>query len=129
MYVLISNEGSVILGSGTLRLRIAFITASIARITFTDNKPFQPGPSFIVTTQSTFTDYTLKENPTNFTITTPTITIVVDKETGGISYLDQSGTVLLNEPERGGKWLTAKQVYRTPSNKNIGFQTNNMTAS
>jgi alpha-D-xyloside xylohydrolase len=121
MYVLISNEGSVILGSGTLRLRIAFITASIARITFTDNKPFQPGPSLIVTTQLKFTDYTLKENPTNFTIATPVITIVVDKNTGGISYLDQTGTVLLGEPERGGKWLTAKQVYRTPSNKNTWF--------
>ena len=121
MYVLISNEGCVILGSGSLRLRIAFISATIARITFTDGKPFQPGPSLIVTTQSTFTDYTLKENPTNFTISTPTITIIVDKNTGGISYLDQGSNILLDEPERGGKWLTKKQVYRTPSNKYTWF--------
>ena len=121
MYVLISNQGCVILGSGTLRLRIAFNSASIARITFTDNKPFEPGPSLIVTTTATFTDYALKENPTNFTVSTSVITIIVDKETGGISYLDQKGTVLLSEPERGGKWLTSKKVYRTPSNKNTWF--------
>ncbi|CAF3377983.1 unnamed protein product [Rotaria sp. Silwood1] len=118
MYILISNEGCVILGSGSLRLRISFITEAIARITFTDGKPFQPGPSLIVTTQSTFTDYHLEDKLTNFTISTPTITITVDKESGGVSYFDQTGNILLGEPERGGKWLTAKKVYWTASNKN-----------
>ena len=64
-----------------------------------------------------FTDYGLVENSTNFTISKPIITIVVDKETGGISYSDRSCAVYLSEPERGGKWLTKKQVYRTPSNQ------------
>jgi alpha-D-xyloside xylohydrolase len=118
MYVLISNEGCVILGSGSLRLRIAFITESIARITFTNGKPFQPGPSLIVTTQSTFTGYNLQENRTNFTISTPTIKLVIGKESGDISYFDQNGNILLGEPERGGKWLTGKKVYMSSSNKN-----------
>lgn len=117
MYVLISNQGCVILGNGSLRLRIAFITESTARITFTDGKPFEPGPSIIVTTQSTFTGYELKENPTNFTIFTPIITLIIDKESGVISYFDQKGNMLLSEPKRGGKWLTKKQVYWNAANK------------
>ena len=116
MYILISNEGCVILASDSLRLRISFLSESIVRITFTDNKPFEPGLSLIVTTKSTYSDYTLKENATNFIISTPVITVIVEKETGGISYLDKKGSVLLSEPEHGGKWLTSKKVYRTPSN-------------
>ena len=117
MYVLISNEGCVILGCGTLRLRIGLINESIVRITLTDNKPFEPGPSLIVNTKLSYSDYTFNENPSNFTISTSMIRIVVDKETGGICYLDSQENILLNEPERGGKWLSSKKVYRTPLNR------------
>lgn len=37
--VFISNEDCVIFDSDALRLRIALITASTARLTFTDHKP------------------------------------------------------------------------------------------
>jgi alpha-D-xyloside xylohydrolase len=41
----------------------------------------------------------------------------VDKESGGISYLDHAGNILLGEPEHGGKWLTAKQIFLNDMNK------------
>ncbi len=116
-YTLESNDGSVIFASGKKRLRIAFVTAAIARITLTEDKPFQTKPSLIVTAPDRFTGYTLHED-VDFTITTPALQLVINRATGAIRYLDASGRLLLAEPARGGKWLTAKKVTRNVFNQN-----------
>ncbi|CAF3322080.1 unnamed protein product [Rotaria socialis] len=127
MYILVSNENYVILGNATFKLRIAFVTESIAQITFTKDKPFKSSHSLIVTNQHFFTDYNFSETALNFIIETTALKLVVSKEYGAISYFDQNGKRLLQEPERGGKWLTGKTVYnsvvknsaRSASNNNI----------
>lgn len=116
MYTLESNNGSVVLSSAKRRLRISFVTEAIARITFTDNRPFQTTPSLIVISQDRFTGYTLHETE-DFTVSTSALTLVISRRTGAIRYLDPDGTLLLSEPDRGGKWLTPKPITRNIFNK------------
>jgi len=112
MFTLESNDGSAIFTSDARRLRIAFITESIVRVTCTEGKPFQTGPSRIVTTRKSYTEYVLHEDADAFTLSTHALTIVVSKRYGAIRYQDGRGNLLMREPERGGRWLTAKGVHR-----------------
>jgi alpha-D-xyloside xylohydrolase len=112
MYTLDSNDGAVILRDGSRRLRIAFITDAIARLTFTDGKPFKTTPSLMVTTKAVCRDYRLQENAGDFVIATSAVKLVVARQTGAISYFDDRNRLLVREPDRGGRWLTAKEVHR-----------------
>ena len=56
MFTLESNDGAAVFVSGEHRLRIAFITESIARITWTEGREFCTTESRIVTTQKRFTN-------------------------------------------------------------------------
>jgi uracil-DNA glycosylase len=82
-YALESNNGEVVLASGNRRLRILFVTESIARVTLTEDKPFQSKPSLIVTARARFAGYTLSQGG-DFTVSTPCLTLVVNRATGAI---------------------------------------------
>ncbi len=112
MLSLESHAGEAVFIHEHRRLRISFITPAIARITYTEAPAFSQTPSLIVTAASRFTAFELEDSPTHFTLTTPALRLVLDKHTAAIQYLDATGNVLLREPARGGKHLTAKPVYR-----------------
>lgn len=112
MFKLESDNGAVILADNEKRLRIKFVTEKIARITLTEGKPFKATHGPIVITDAVFTGYRLQENDTCFVISTPALGLNIDKRTGAISYFDAHGNLLVREPERGGKWLTPKEVYK-----------------
>jgi alpha-D-xyloside xylohydrolase len=107
-----SDDVCVVLAAGVRRLRVCFITESIARITYTEGKAFETGPSLIVTTQERYAGYVLEESAEAFAIATPALRLVIDRQCGAIQYFDANGKLLLREPEPGGKRLTAKPVYR-----------------
>jgi len=92
-------------------LRIGFPSPSIVRVTCTDGKPFQQKPSRMVVTQE-WADFSIEEQALSFVLQTAALKVVVDKDTGALSYFKTDGTLLLREPERGGKWLTPKAVHR-----------------
>ena len=119
MFILESNDHFPVFVAGTRRLRIAFVTDAIARVTFSDWKPFQvksgliqTKPSLIVNTAKIFTGYKFRETNEAFEISTPALKLLVAKSTGAICYFDSTGKLLTREPERGGKWLTGKKVFR-----------------
>lgn len=113
MFAIAQNDGVVVLTNANIRLRIGFVTESIARITCTGaDRPFCSRQGTIVVNQQVYTGYTLRETPTEFVIRTPALRLVVTKQTGAISYLDAAGRLLTREPEHGGKWLTPKKVFR-----------------
>ncbi len=130
MFKLEINDGTVILANGSKRLRIGFVTEAIARITFTDGKPFKTTPSYIVLPKHTaeaqkpkpadqkHCSVQLQETDADFMIATSALKLTVDKRTGAISYFDKHGNLLTREPERGGKWLTPKEVYKCVHAKN-----------
>lgn len=112
MFVVESSSGSVVLASGNKRLHIGFLSETVVRITMTDGKPFRNVPSLIVTAQADFAGFNTSETKATIEITTPAMKLVVSKETGAISYFDSAGKLLLREPDRGGKTLTPKKVFR-----------------
>jgi alpha-D-xyloside xylohydrolase len=120
MFILESNEGAAIFTSDTRRLRVAFITESIARITYTEGRPFSTRQSRIVTSHKKYAKHLLREDAASFTLSTPALTVIVNKASGAIRYQDAKGKLLMREPERGGKWLTAKDVSRNIFRKDAG---------
>jgi len=112
MFIVESSSGCVVLADVKKRLRIAFVTEAVSRVTFTEGKTFQTKPSLMVTAMSHFTGFVLRETAEAFVISTPALKLVVSKATGAISYFDSTGKPLLREPARGGKSLTAKKVFR-----------------
>ncbi len=112
MFAIVVNNGEVVLAKAEKKLRIKFITEKIARITFTEDQSFKDSPSAIVITNSVFTGYRFHESETEFVICTDALKLMVNKDTGAISYYDANENLLVREPERGGKWLTRKEVYK-----------------
>ncbi|MEY4917374.1 MAG: hypothetical protein RL616_1287, partial [Verrucomicrobiota bacterium] len=112
MFTLVSNRGAVVLVAGETRLRVSFITESIARVTVTQGKEFLAKPSLIVTATSKFSGHRINEAADVFEISTPALKLVVNKATGAIQYFDSAGKLLLREPARGGKTLVPKKVFR-----------------
>ncbi|TAE88610.1 MAG: DUF4968 domain-containing protein [Verrucomicrobia bacterium] len=106
-----SQQHALILAAGNFRLRIAFPSPAIARITVTQGKPFQETASRIVTSTQCFTDFSVKQTAERFTITTPCLTLEVSRETAAIRYLDSHGRLLVAEAAHS-KSLTPKAITR-----------------
>jgi alpha-D-xyloside xylohydrolase len=113
MYQLESSLESLVLTSETSRLRIGFVTESIARVTMTGKQPFQQRASLSVVTNSWYQGYRVEEDEVEFRIATESLVITVDRRTGAIRYVDARGRLLACEPDRGGKWLTPIEVCKS----------------
>jgi alpha-D-xyloside xylohydrolase len=112
MFVLESNQDVVVFAAGEKRLRIAFVTEAVARLTLSLGKSFQPQPSYMVANTARFTGFKLQDVGETFEVSTSALKLVVNKITGAITYFDSSGKLLLQEPSRGGKTLSPKKVFR-----------------
>ena len=107
-----SQHESLVLAAGAYRMRIAFPSPAIARITVTKGKPFAQTVSAIVCATQNFTDFTVRPDEDHITVTTPELQLVISRATGAIRYLDAEGKLLLAESARGGKSLTPKAITR-----------------
>ena len=93
------------------RLRIAFLSPSIARITYTKGKDFEQRQSRIVVLDRDFEATTVEDLGRRVLVSTSSLSVEVDKATAALSYYDGERNLLFREPEQGGKWLTPKAVY------------------
>lgn len=112
MISLESSKQGAVFRDGERRLRVAFVSAAIARITYTEARPFRDAPSLIVTTPANFTGFQVAERKEAFLVTTSAMHLEISKANGAIRYLEPGGNELLKEPARGGKWLTPKPVFK-----------------
>lgn len=117
MFTLANSDGAVVLTDGSTRLRLEFVTAAIARVTFTDGRDFLDRPSLIVTATSRFRNFAVQETGEAIEVSTPALRLEVNKATGAISYF-AGGELLVREPPRGGKALKAKKVFRNAFQQN-----------
>jgi alpha-D-xyloside xylohydrolase len=101
-------------------LRIGFVTPSIARITFTGHDIFRDRPSRIVIGKPEEVSFELRETPLQYTLRTAALTITLDRPTGRLVYYSVDGQAIMQEPERGGKWLTPRSVTRNIVDRNAG---------
>lgn len=106
------------------RLRITFITDSIARITTTQGRDFVDKPSRIVTAQPGKVSFDLRENSEEYTLSTRALTITINKTTGALAFRDSTGKLFVRESDRGGRSLTSKPITRNifPQNTSITFE-------
>ncbi|WP_049961157.1 glycoside hydrolase family 31 protein [Pseudacidobacterium ailaaui] len=118
-----SDEFAVLTSETGHRLRIGFPGESIARITYVESQEFSDATSRIVTAEKKYFAPAISEDRGCYYLAVPALTLVVDKQTGSIRYQDARGRLLFREPERGGKWLTRKKIYRNvfKPNKEITY--------
>lgn len=93
-------------------LRTEFFTPAIVRITVTAAQNFRNQKSEIVIGKPEEVSLELSEAAGSYTLRSSLLEIQVDKETGALKYLEPKGKLLMQEPARGGKWLTPRAVYR-----------------
>ncbi|HMF53411.1 MAG TPA: hypothetical protein VK593_03615, partial [Edaphobacter sp.] len=112
MFQLEDQSDAAVFRSGNRRLRIQFFTSAIARVTFTGDQAFLDRPSRIVAGAPEAVPFELVDEKEAYTLSTAALTIRLHKATGALRYYDASGRLLMQEPERGGKWLTPRPVTR-----------------
>lgn len=123
MFELQSNDGTTTFVSADGQcLRVVFVSASIVRISFTHCRDFSDLPSRIVTSRETMPEplenFELRPTDESFFLSTASLAVEVNRSTGALTYRDGAGRLLFREPQRGGKWLTPKPVYRNVFNRN-----------
>lgn len=114
MFHLESSDGAaVFVNEAGARLRILFVSEAIARITYTEGRPFADKPSRIVTSTERFSGFAVTESESSFRLEAPGLALNISRATSAIRYEGGDGRLLFQEPQRGGKWLTAKKVHRS----------------
>jgi alpha-D-xyloside xylohydrolase len=114
MFAIESVDEDLILASKNgQRLRVRFMSPSIVRVTYTQGRSFKDTRSRIVTMDSAFCETEVRDDLESVEIATALLCVRIDKLTGSLSYFDHVRKLLVREPERGGKWLTKKPVYRS----------------
>lgn len=117
MYQILQRERQVILKDGESLLRLSSINQRTVRITATKRDHFLPEKDTenftpVVLNKEPDPDYTLLEEKGFLTLKLTHCRLRINLETGAITYLDPSGSVLVREPERGGRHLLETQVFR-----------------
>jgi alpha-D-xyloside xylohydrolase len=106
------RSGAIFFRSDDRRIRIDFFSNDVVRITVIGSHEFSSHKSHIVIGMRGEVKYALREDEESYTISSSALQIVLCKETGALRYCDTNGNLLMQEPERGGKWLTPKAVTR-----------------
>ncbi|MEI6895998.1 MAG: TIM-barrel domain-containing protein [Psychromonas sp.] len=119
MFKLIKNSQSVELVAADKHLRVSFVNPSVARISYIEIEKLTDYTSSIVSKVANYTDYTVSEDETSFFVATNKLQVKISKLTAAVSFLNSSGEVLLQQPERGGKSLVRKEIYRNVYDSNV----------
>jgi alpha-D-xyloside xylohydrolase len=121
MFTLNESAGGATFTCGQRRLRLRFLDASCVRVTCIEGKPFIDPPSRIVVAEPTHITPEIRETAETFVLSTAALRVVLEKRTGALSYFKADGSLLMREPDRGGKWLTAKKIYRNVFARNASI--------
>ncbi|MDF7799058.1 glycoside hydrolase family 31 protein [Pontiellaceae bacterium B1224] len=112
MYTLKTRNPACQLINGEKRLRISFINAAMVRVSYIEGSDFVDSPSRIVTGRTGFADFQTLEKDDAVVLSTSELSVRISKASGAICFMDAAGNVLQQEPERGGKSLVKKEVFR-----------------
>jgi alpha-D-xyloside xylohydrolase len=118
MFKLIQKTTACEFVNGAKRLRIAFVGPAIVRLSYVEGEALKEAKSQIVTAASDFDGFRVTEAEASVSISTEALQVSVSLESGAICFKDAQGNLLQQEPERGGKALTSKEVFRNVYDKN-----------
>ncbi|MBN1892965.1 DUF5110 domain-containing protein [bacterium] len=119
-----ADQLDVCLRDGTLRIRP--LTENSARIQYCRNDDFQE-PELIFTSKRPAPPFRVSDSPSRVEMKTKNMIVVLDKETGTLSFADQSGKIFLSErmdsrrliPDSvmGEPCFAAEQSFESPRNE------------
>lgn len=100
-------------------LRLTAYSDSIIRIRYAATQAFSTKESLVITASPNSTvDLKLSERAEALIVSTPKLSIRVNRATCAFTYLDSSGQILTKEPGRGGKTLIPVDVIKTVFDEN-----------
>ena len=95
-------------------LELSPYSDSIVRVRFAPTHEFSTEPSLMVVDSPDIpVAFNLSETTEALTLSTPKLSIRINRQTGAFTYLDSSGQLLTKEPDRGGKTLMPVDVVRS----------------
>jgi alpha-D-xyloside xylohydrolase len=113
-------------------MRIDVCTDGIIRVRYSQQSamPVDNNMSFLVTKTWSTVAFTQTETASDVSIVTSKVQVKVNKSTGALTFLDASGTTVLQETTTGGKSLspatingestyTCEQIFDSPSDEGI----------
>lgn len=116
---LTKQSDGVILQTTKGQLKVQVCTANIIRVVYTLNQEFSSKDSLMVVRRNfSPVPWELEESDQYIQIVTEKVRLKINKETSAFSYYDQDGTLLMKEPDTGGKYLIPTQVTKTIFDQN-----------
>lgn len=112
MFELKHQGAAFLFCAGERRLRISFWSDSIVRVSYTEGREFLDRDNNIVCAAPEEVQVTAQNCGDSFQLRSSALCIQICKRSGALAYYDKSGRLLMREPERGGKWLTLKDIHR-----------------
>jgi alpha-D-xyloside xylohydrolase len=113
-------------------MRIDVCTDGIIRVRYSQQNtiPVDNNMSFLVTKTWSAVSFTQTETASDVSIVTSKVQVKVNKSTGALTFLDASGTTVLQETATGGKSLTpatingestytCEQIFDSPADEGI----------
>lgn len=110
-------------------IRLQVVNDRIIRVSATPEDTFSPAESLITVPGLTYSDqFEVSEDAHFVTLTTGTLDVKVNKESGEVAFFDKKGNAVLRENEGGGKSFTPievegtkgytlRQVFESPDNE------------
>jgi alpha-D-xyloside xylohydrolase len=99
---------TVKLDPGTLRLAVC--SDRILRVSYSRTESIPTRQEFSVVKQWADAPFTVSENDRAVTVSTPQMSVRVDRATGALAFADVSGRAFLKETTTGGKKMTPAKV-------------------
>ncbi|MEO8608850.1 MAG: TIM-barrel domain-containing protein [Chloroflexota bacterium] len=86
----------------------------VVHVRFALTETFSTKESLIVQSErNTPTYFNINETPASLTLSTPKLSLQINKRTGAFTYLDNAGQILTKEPNQGGKTLIPVEVVKS----------------
>jgi alpha-D-xyloside xylohydrolase len=106
-----TSENNFSLNAAQARIQITACLPGCIRIRYSTKPEFEPHQSLMVQFEpQQLPLLSVTENLESFTVSTPDLSIQIDKQTLAFTYTDSDGKLLVKEPDSGGKTLEAVET-------------------
>ncbi|MDI4648091.1 TIM-barrel domain-containing protein [Cohnella hashimotonis] len=119
-----AQPGGLVLETSEGRMKLTPYSSRTIRIQYTMETAFGGQESImIIRGPDPDLSYTTKEESYHLIFSTADITIRIDKQTGAFAYYDTNGSLLVQEPSRGGKTLVPIEVVKAVFDDDVKLET------
>ncbi|MDG0808136.1 DUF4968 domain-containing protein [Cohnella rhizosphaerae] len=119
-----ARPDGLVLETSNGRMKLTPYASGTIRVQYTLEPTFGAGRSFMIVREADgAVPYTVEEDERRLYFSTSSLAIQIDKRTGAFVYRDAAGTLLAQEPARGGKSLVPVDVVRAVFDEDARLET------